>query len=362
MRIVILGLSITSSWGNGHAVTWRALVSALDALGHDVLFLERDVPWYAAHRDLPEPPYGRTALYSSVDDLTARFGDALRRADAVILGSYVPEGIAIAERVFDLARGVRAFYDIDTPVTLAALERGDCTYVARSQIPSFDVYFSFTGGPTLDRLEHTLGATRARPLYCSIDPETHAPEHRPHTHALGYLGTYSDDRQPRVESLLCAAARRLTHRRFSVVGPRYPEGLRWPANVDRIEHLPPPRHAAFYGSLDFTLNITRDDMIAAGHAPSIRLFEAAACGVPIISDRWDGIECLFTPDVEIIIADDTDTVVAALTEMGPDERARMGEAARERVMARHTATHRARQLVDWLDEAAAPPQPAAIAG
>jgi spore maturation protein CgeB len=73
LSIVILGLSITSSWGNGHATTYRALVRALADRGHDVLFLEADRPWYAANRDLPKPPFGRTMLYGSLDELRSRF-------------------------------------------------------------------------------------------------------------------------------------------------------------------------------------------------------------------------------------------------------------------------------------------------
>src|SRR4051794_19883821 len=99
LRIVILGLSITSSWGNGHATTFRGLVSSLVRRGHDVLFLERDVPWYAQNRDLPNPPYGSLALYSSLDELKDRFTKEIRGADCVIVGSYVPQGIEVGEWV-----------------------------------------------------------------------------------------------------------------------------------------------------------------------------------------------------------------------------------------------------------------------
>src|SRR3954462_4282925 len=86
MRIVIIGLSITSSWGNGHATTYRGLVRELTRRGHDVLFLEHDKPWYASNRDLPEPPHGKTCLYSSTDDLRRRFATDVANADAVIVG------------------------------------------------------------------------------------------------------------------------------------------------------------------------------------------------------------------------------------------------------------------------------------
>ncbi len=118
MNIGILGLSITSSWGNGHATTYRSLVRGLTGRGHDVLFLERDQPWYADNRDLPHPPFGRTALYSGLEELKARFADPVRQADLLIVGSYVPEGIAVTDWALETARGVTAFYDIDTPVTL----------------------------------------------------------------------------------------------------------------------------------------------------------------------------------------------------------------------------------------------------
>src|SRR5438105_3256140 len=114
MDIVIIGLSITSSWGNGHATTYRGLVRELEQRGHHVLFLEHDKPWYADNRDMPHPPFGRTELYASVEDLRRRFEREVREADLVIVGSYVPEGVAVGEWATRTARGVTAFYDIDT--------------------------------------------------------------------------------------------------------------------------------------------------------------------------------------------------------------------------------------------------------
>src|SRR3954467_3260306 len=164
LRIIFFGLSITSSWGNGHATTYRALVRELVRRGHDVLFLERDQPWYAQNRDLPAPPFCRAKLYRSVADLAAHT-DEIRKADCVLIGSYVGDGNAIGEWVVRVARGVTAFYDIDTPVTLARLARGDCPYLSPELIPRFDLYLSFTGGPTLGLLEREYGARRARALY-----------------------------------------------------------------------------------------------------------------------------------------------------------------------------------------------------
>jgi spore maturation protein CgeB len=341
VRIVLLGLSITSSWGNGHATNYRGLMRSLTERGHDVLFLERDVPWYAEHRDLPSPPYGRTELYSSLTDLLQRFEADVRDADLVVVGSYVPEGIDVGRWVVETAQGVRAFYDIDTPVTLAALERGSCEYLERDLVPSYDVYLSFTGGPTLERLEQEYGSPRARAFHCLVDPTTYRPLDVPTRWDLGYLGTYSDDRQPALDRLLLEPARRRPDLRFVVAGPQYPSSIEWPANVERIDHLPPAEHPAFYAAQRLTLNITRADMVAAGWSPSVRLFEAAACAVPVVSDRWEGLGDYFAPGQEILIADSADDVLAALDR---DDLGTIGQAARLRVLGEHTAEHRAEEL------------------
>jgi spore maturation protein CgeB len=344
MKIVFLGLSITSSWGNGHATNYRALVSALTDRGHDVLFLERDVPWYAARRDLPEPPWGRTQLYRSLEELRGRFSDAVAEADLVVVGSYVPDGVAVAEWVFDVAGGAVAFWDIDTPVTAAKLERGDDEYLSRALVPRFDLYLSFTGGPLLERIEREFGARRAHPYYCMADADVYRPLEEEERWALGYLGTYSAGRQPAVESLLFAPARALERERFVIAGPQYPPELDWPRNVERIEHLPPEEHSQFYTRQRFTLNVTRPPMVRAGWSPSVRLFEAAACGVPVISDRWDGLGEFFQPGAEIVIADSPHDVVEALQGISPTEAREIGAAARRRVLAEHTPERRAREL------------------
>ena len=350
MKLVVLGLSLSSSWGNGHATTYRALLKAFAARGHDILFLEREAPWYAGeHRDLCDPDYCKLAFYGGLRELTAWRSD-IREADAVIVGSYVPEGAEAGRWVRQVARGAIAFYDIDTPVTLAALERGDCAYLSREMIPGYDVYLSFTGGPTLEIIMRRYGSPAARALYCSVDAEVYRPLGREKRWDLSYLGTYSDDRQPTLERLLLEPARRAPHMRFCVAGPQYPADIDWPANVERLEHVPPADHPAFYAQSRFTLNVTRADMIAAGFSPSVRLFEAAACAAPAISDRWNGLTTLFEPGREIVLADDAETVLAALS---IDDLARetMGQAARRRILAEHTAAHRAAELEDHLCEA-----------
>ncbi|HEX8193742.1 MAG TPA: glycosyltransferase, partial [Allosphingosinicella sp.] len=329
-------LSLSSSWGNGHATTWRALLKAFAARGHDILFLERDVPWYRENRDLAD---------------LERWSAEIAAADAVIVGSYVPEGVEVARYVQRTARGVTAFYDIDTPVTLAKLERGDFEYLSPEVIPGYDVYLSFTGGPTLRHIEQHYGSPAARPLFCSVDPEAYPPLDVPKTWALSYLGTYSPDRQPVLERLLIEPARRLPNLRFVVAGPQYPADIDWPENVERIDHLPPAEHPSFYSASRFTLNVTRADMVKAGWSPSVRLFEAAACAVPVISDTWEGLGELFAPEREIHLANGSKDVVRVLSGTSDGGAAAMGRAARTRVLAAHSAAHRAQELEAHLAEA-----------
>lgn len=348
MKLVVLGLSLSSSWGNGHATTFRALLRSFAARGHDILFLERDVSWYCNNRDLKDAEYCCLEFYSSVEELHC-WRDDIASADAVMVGSYVPNGVEVGRFVQRTARGVTAFYDIDTPVTLAKLERGDFEYVSPEIIPGYDLYLSFTGGPTLERIEKRYGSPAARPLYCSVDPDAYPALDIKKKWDLSYLGTYSDDRQPTLEKLLIEPARLLPHLKFAVAGPQYPDDIDWPANVERIDHLPPSEHPAFYAASRFALNVTRADMIAAGYSPSVRLFEAAACGVPIISDKWEGIEAVLDPGREILLADTTDEVITLLT--GSDA-SPVGQAARRRILGAHTAAHRAAELERHIEEAA----------
>lgn len=348
MKLVVFGLSVSSSWGNGHATTYRALLRAFAARGHEVSFWEWDAPWYGGeHRDLPDPDFLDLELYASWDETRWDAVAEAREADAVLVGSYVQGGPRIVDHLAGAGVERLFFYDIDTPVTVAGLRRGGTEYLRADQVPRFVRYFSFTGGPFLeDVVEGELGAREAVPLYCSVDEERYRPvDAEPELAVeLGYMGTYAPDRQPVVERFLVEPARRLPERRFLVAGPQYPEGIGWPANVRHLQHLPPGRHAAFYSSAAWQLNATRAEMVAAGWSPSVRLFEAAACGAAVVSDRWPGIERFFEPDAEIVLPESTEEVVERLASTHPDDRRAIGEAARRRVLAEHTAARRAEEL------------------
>jgi spore maturation protein CgeB len=349
-RIVIFGLSVTSSWGNGHATTYRGLMRGLTALGHDVTFFERDLPWYAKNRDLPTLPYGRAQIYTALEEIKASARNRVRDADLVIVGSYVPEGIELGEWVTRVARGATAFYDIDTPVTLAKLERDEADYVSRRLVPRYSLYLSFTGGPTLRRIEREYGAAIARALYCSVDPQLYYPQTSKLKWDLGYMGTYSEDRQPLLEDLLFEPARRCKGLRMVVAGPQYPRATRWPENVKRIVHLAPAKHRGFYGAQKFTMNITRSAMRTAGYSPSVRLFEAAACGTPIITDAWPGLDGFLRPGSEILISGSAEDTLEYLRDIPEAARIAIGIKARARILKEHTAMHRAAELEAYVSE------------
>jgi spore maturation protein CgeB len=347
MKLVFFGLSITSTWGNGHGTTYRALVKALAERGHDIVFFEKDVEWYASNRDLPDPGFCAVRLYEDWRQVLPHARKELREADVAIVGSYFPDGVAAIDEMLDADPPVKAFYDIDTPITVAALrQKGATDYISERQIPDLDIYLSFTGGPILRELEQGFGAPRAVPLYCSFDPhEYHRTSLNPRFACdMSYMGTYAADRQPKLEQLLCGPSRQLPDKKFIVAGPQYPASTRWPKNVEHIPHLSPQWHPEFYSSSVFTLNVTRRDMTMAGYSPSVRLFEAAACGATIVSDNWPGLDTFFLPSKEILLPSGPEDVTRYLTEFSRAEVRAIGERAQARVLAEHTSAHRAAQL------------------
>ena len=351
LRIVMFGLSVTSSWGNGHATPYRSLIRALTMRGHDVLFLERDLPCHVGHRDVSHPLFGRTRIYASLREVKELYRREVREADMVVVGSRVPEGTEIGRWVTSTARGLRAFYDLDMPVTMAMLDRGDETYISRELASRYNMYLSFTGGPLLEQVERKYGTLMARPLYASVDPMAYHPEPADIEWDLGYMGTYVPDRQPMLSKLLIQPARLKKTGRLVVAGPQYPDDVAWPPNIQRIEHLPQVHHRRFYNSQRFTLNLTRMDMARAGYSPNVRLFEAAACGTPIISDSWDGLSSFFEPDSEILVARNSRDTLRYLRDISESERIAIGNRARAKVMSAHTGTHRAVELEGYIMEA-----------
>lgn len=355
MHFVIFGLTVSSSWGNGHATLWRGLIKALSQRGHTVVFYEKDVPYYASTRDVFEDPRGsRLRLYESLTDIQAEAQRELQNADVGMLTSYCPDAELASELVLNSAARVRCFYDLDTPVTLDALGEGKrVAYLPQRGLGDFDLVLSYTGGRALEELRSQLGAQMVAPLYGSVDPEVHAPaaareEFRAN---LSYMGTYAADRQAVLEKLLVEPARRMPERRFVIGGAQYPSDFPWSPNICFVRHLPPALHSAFYCSSRATLNTTRRAMARYGYCPSGRLFEAAACGAAILSDKWEGLETFFELGREILPVATTQDVMSQLALPDEDLR-RIGNAARERALEEHTAEQRAIALESYCEQAA----------
>jgi spore maturation protein CgeB len=344
MKIVIIGLSITSSWGNRHATTYRSLVKGLHRRGHQVHFLERNWPWYARQRDFLTTPSCKISLYMSQADLEKRFTETIRNADLVILGSGISDGVDVGWWILRNAGGVKAFYDIDTPVTLDMLRDGEYKYLHPDMIPLFDIYFTFSGGHVPEIFMSEYGAPIARPLYCSVDPDFYYPATMPAGWDLGYLGTYSRDMQDPLTELMLKPAFRMPDRKFVVAGTRYPEDICWPENVERIQYIPLTSHRTFFNRQRFTFNITTKNMAILGYSPGVSLFEAAACGVPVISDYWEGLEEFFMPGTEILVSDSCRDIINYLKYFPEEDRKRIGRNARKRILEAHTGEIRATEL------------------
>ncbi len=347
MRIVIFGLTVSSSWGNGHATLWRGLCRALSGRGHSVTFFERDVPYYAGARDLTElPGGGRLVLYEKFADVRLEATRLCDGADLVLSTSFCPDGKEAAQLLLGSRAAIKAFYDLDTPVTLDRLSRGESVaYLPDEGLRAFDLVLSYTGGRALEELQRRLGARVVAPLYGWADPETHYPVARTegYTADLSYLGTYAADRQAVLEKLFVEPARRLPEMRFLIGGAQYPDSFPWTGNTYFVRHMPPPEHPAFFCSSRLTLNVTRGSMASYGYCPSGRLFEAAACGVPVVSDAWEGLDSFFVPGEEILLAKDADDVMGALR-LDATELRRIARKARERTLEEHSADARAAYL------------------
>jgi spore maturation protein CgeB len=349
-RIVIFGLTVSSSWGNGHATVWRGLLRSLAAMGHDVVFFERDVPWYAGARDLHRGDGYELVLYGDWNEIAARAEIELARADAGIVTSYCPDALPAAELILAHPELLRVFYDLDTPVTLERLRRGETVeYLPADGLGRFDLVLSFTGGNALDELRTRLGARTALPLYGSADINAHQPVPPvPHYACdLSYLGTYAADRQEGVQRLFLHPAQTLPEKQFVIGGSLYPGDFPRTQNLRFIDHVPPGEHPAFYCSSRLTLNVTRAAMASFGYCPSGRLFEAAACGTPILSDTWEGLDEFFEPGREILLARSTAEAVDAMR-LPDAELAAIAANARRRVLTHHTAQRRAEQLLSML--------------
>ncbi len=351
MRIVIFGLSVSSAWGNGHATLLRGLFRELHRDGHEIHFFERDAPYYAAHRDAVDFCFATIHLYTDWTDILSTAKALLAKADVGMVTSYCPDGVAACNLICESSLPRTAFYDMDAPVTLSRLAKGEIVpYLPPAGLGKFDLVLSYTGGTALQQIRERLGARCVATLYGWVDPTVYRPV-EPSTKFeadLSYLGTYSQDRQSALSELLIVPATRLRDYRFVIAGAMYPNVESWPPNIRHFDHVSPPEHCGLYCSSPLALNVTRGSMAAMGFCPSGRLFEATACGTAVMSDEWLGLDSFFTPGQEILLASSREDAISAIT----SDRTLLkqtGARARERTLDCHTAAIRARRLIDLIE-------------
>lgn len=322
----------------------------LEQRGCDIHFFEKDTPYYAAHRDAPQVAGAHLHLYADWNTVRSTAVRQLADADVAIVTSYCPDGPQACDLVLGSNVYKSVFYDLDAPVTLERIDRGETVeYLPENGFAGFDLVLSYAGGPCLRELQAKLNAKYVAPLYGSVDPEVHHPVSPRSDFAcdFSYLGTYSADRQPKLQQLLLQPAAELPHQQFLIAGAMYPRFSSQPANVRMLEHVSPHDHSAFYCSSRLTLSISRASMARMGYCPSGRLFEAAACGTAVLSDYWPGLEEFFTPAKEILLGSSSEDALSAL-QRPQTEIAEIAKRARERALDCHTAAHRAAELLSLL--------------
>lgn len=365
MRIAIFGLTISSLWGNGHATLWRGLCKALAALGHEVVFFERDVPRHASTRDwtsLPES-FGNSklVLYPDWAIVEAQVRRELADCDTAIVSSYCFDAQAATDAILEAQHPLAVFYDLDTPVTLDTLRLGkNVPYIPQHGLCDFDLVLSYTGGAALEALRSDLGAHRVRALYGHVDPDVDypVPPVARYRSTLSWLGAYCADRQAGLEELFLCPARLRPKQKFLIGGGQYPEHFSRSPNVYLAPDLPPRERCAFFSSSRLTLNVTREPMARMGWCPTGRLFEAAACATAILSDEWCGLDDFYTPGEQVLVARIATDTIASL-DMDDAQLQAIGRAARERTLDEHTSMHRARALLGMLEGLRSPTRPSA---
>ncbi len=351
MKFVVIGLTITSEWSNSHANTYRTLLKELHKKGHDILFLEKDLQYYAANRDLPIPTFCHLGLYKTKDDLKKKYEEEVATADVVIVGSYVKDGVDIGRWVIETAQGITAFYDIDTPVTLYKLEREDYAYINPELIASYNLYLSSAGGPILQHFESYYSAPFAKVLYPCVDPDVYFPTSQEFKWQMGYLENYNEGLKPALEDFLNKPAKALSNEKFALLGSKFPEKINWSANIESVSLSSSAMQRDLYNRQRFTLHLTDQNVTQYAYKPSVKLFEAAACGVPIISNVWEGLSLFFEEYTEILIAHSTEDVIRYISGFDEDCRLRLGEQARNKVLKYHTVSVRAEELEEFVFQA-----------
>jgi spore maturation protein CgeB len=347
VKIAWFGSSLVSAYWNGAATYYRGIIRALHERGHRVTFFEPDAFDRQTYRDIPDPDWAEVVVYDP-----ERWQETLAQAedlDVAIKASGVGVNDAELEAgLLEVGAGAALYWDVDAPATLARLE-DDPADPLRELLPKFDLVLTYGDGDPVVQRFRALGARDCVPIYNALDPQTHRPVgHDPRfTCDLAFVGNRLPDREARVKAFFFRAAEMAPTRSFLLGGSGW-DGVDHPANVALLGHVSTNDHNAINSTPLAVLNVSRDSMAANGWSPATRVFEAAGAAACLITDDWEGIELFLEPEHEVLVADSGDAVADLLASLSPERAARVGRAARKRLLREHTYAHRTAQLQDLL--------------
>lgn len=353
-RIAFFGSSLVSAYWNGAATYYRGIIRSLHAQGYEVTFYEPDAYSRQQHRDIPDPDWARVVVYAADrEEAACEAIERGRHADIIVKTSGVGVFDELLERaVLETRRpgSTVIFWDVDAPATLDRLA-ADPEDPFHALVPQYDMVLTYGGGEPVIRAYEAAGARLCVPIYNALDPETHHPvEPNPRFAAdLGFLGNRLPDREARVETFFLDAAARIPSATMLLGGSGWHDKP-LPGNVRYVGHVYTPDHNAFNVTPRMVLNVSRESMARYGYSPATRVFEAAGAGACLVTDDWEGIGMFLEPGREVLVAADGEAVAAHVAAVDATRARALGAAARRRVLAEHTYSHRVHHLETLLGE------------
>jgi spore maturation protein CgeB len=349
--LAMFGSSLVSAYWNGAATYYRGILHALHDCGVNIVFYEPDAYERQLHRDIPDPEWARVVVYPATGEGVEHALEDAKRADILVKAS----GVGVFDELLEAAipeiardKHMTVFWDVDAPATLERMRaRADDPF--RAHVHRYDLVLTYGGGaPVVDEYQY-FGARRCVPIYNALDPSTHypVPFDQRYESDLAFLGNRLPDREERVRQFFLEPARRLPRCRFVLGGSGWGEGIDLGENVRYVGHVYTRDHNAFNCSPRMVININRDSMAQTGFSPPTRVFEAAGASACLICDAWQGIEEFLEPGREVLCAESGEDVAVFVSSVSPSQAARIGAAARKRVLSQHTYGHRA-ALLDKL--------------
>jgi spore maturation protein CgeB len=352
LNIAFFGSSLVSAYWNGAATYYRGLLRALAERGHTITFYEPDAFGRQQHRDIEDPDWACVVVYKAeTEGHVLQAVNSAAGADLVVKASGVGVHDELLERaVLELRtpENTVVFWDVDAPATLDRIQK-NVNDPFRKLIPKYDLVFTYGGGDPVVKAYVAAGARECVPIYNALDPHTHhrvAPDSRFEAD-LGFLGNRLPDREVRVEEFFLNVAAKLPQKSFLLGGNGWQDKPMSP-NVKYVGHVYTRDHNAFNCTPRAVLNVNRESMARYGFSPPTRVFEAAGAAACLITDHWDGIELFLEPGQEVLTARSGDEVAEHIVRLTATEARRIGEAACERVLARHTYAHRANEVESVL--------------